>query len=435
VWSDEDRLSMGDRRAGTPALRESGSEARRSASRPGLAGGPLRGPRVAPGTWNAGRVVDALRAWTARYGDPPRAFEWAPTMGRAVGLLAERPCRWERQYPRWPSYTTVCRYLGDWHAALAAAGLRAPRSPRMALEDRVDAARRLASDAQTPIATIAAILDVHPSTVRGYLSAGHCPACGRVKVRAEARTCLSCRPKHRSWPALTDEQLLDCVRAWTARFGAPPTKGQWRSGPLGGHPAWEREHPAWPSPAVLERRFGSWRAALTAAGVAAPAWTHAKMLCALRRFAAEHGRPPTAREWPRNCDQHPSASMVSDAFGGWHAALRRAGLTPTHHGPWTEHEIAAALRRLAAELGRPPSGRDLDRAAGRAPGRTTIRRRYGSLANALRAADLVAGHDPRRSRQRSSRAGEGGTMDRHREGPRAARASVSVCRPMTSRAT
>src|SRR4051794_17781086 len=40
-----------------------------------VAGGRLRAARVAPGTWNAERVVDALRSWSARHGGAPRAFE------------------------------------------------------------------------------------------------------------------------------------------------------------------------------------------------------------------------------------------------------------------------------------------------------------------------------------------------------------------------
>jgi hypothetical protein len=349
--------------------------------------GPQRRRRAAPRTWNAERVVDSLVAWTARHGRPPRAFEWSPTMGRAVGLLSERPCRWEREYPRWPSYTTVCRYHRDWHAALAAGGLATPRAPRMALEDRVVAARRLAADGHAA-ATIAAILEVHPTTVRGYLTAGRCPECGGLKVRAEARTCRACRPRHGRWVPFSDEQLLERIRAWTARFGAAPTKGQWRRAELGGHRAWEDEYPAWPSPGAVARRYGSWRAALSAAGVATAVWTPAEMRYALRRFAANVGRPPTAREWARNGDEHPSASMVSDVFGSWNEAVRSAGLAPARHGRWTKDEICAAMRRLADELGRPPAAGDLGRCGGRDPGRTTIRRHYGSLANALRAAGL-----------------------------------------------
>jgi hypothetical protein len=178
---------MGDRgRAGAPALRESGSEARRSASCPGLAGGPLCRPRAAPGTWNAGRVVDALRMWTARYGDPPRAFEWAPTMGRAVGLLAEQPCRWEREYPRWPSYTTVCRYLGDWHAALAAAGLRAPRAPRMALEERASPRRGAWPPMHRRRSRSVASRRADPHTSRAVDGARD--RCGAAPARRRART-------------------------------------------------------------------------------------------------------------------------------------------------------------------------------------------------------------------------------------------------------
>jgi len=352
--------------------------------------------RVAPGTWNAERVIEALRAWTVREGRAPRAFEWSPTLGRAVGLLSERPCRWEIEYPRWPSFMTVRRYHGDWHAALAAAGLTAPRPARMALEDRVAAARRLAAERHR-VAMIAEILAVHPGTVRGYLTAGACPFCGRVKVRAESRSCRACRPRPAAWSAFSDDELLERIQAWTVRFGAPPSKRQWRRVGLGGHPAWEAEHPAWPSPGALAQRFGSWSAALSAAGVARPPWTAPEMLVALRRFAARCGRAPTAREWPRLCADHPSAAMVSAAFGSWHAGLRAAGLAPRRPGRWTDPDICAALRRLAAELGRTPHRSDLH-AGDCVPGHTTVRRHYGTLENALRAAGLQPAADAREHR-------------------------------------
>ncbi len=260
----------------------------------------------------------------------------------------------------------------------------------MALEDRIDAARRLTSEGQTTVMT-AAILRVHPTTVRGYLSAGHCPQCGRVKVHAESRRCRACRPRNGAWSDLSDGELIERVRAWTARFGAPPTKGQWRRVELGGHPSWQAEYPAWPSAGAVAQRYGTWGAALRAAGVTAITWTPAAMLYALRRFAGERGPSPTAREWPRNCEEHPSASMVSDAFGSWRRALGAAGVHPVGHGPWTKPQIGAALRRLADDLGRPPAAGDLDHGDGPTPGRITIRRHYGSLVNALGAAGLYAG--------------------------------------------
>jgi hypothetical protein len=254
---------------------------------------------VAPGTWDAQGVVEALRVWTREEGPPPRAFEWCPMLG-----------------------------------------------------------------------------------------VGGCPLCGGIKVRAEARTCRACRPRHAWWPAFSDEQLLERIQAWAVRFGGPPTRTQWRPIEVGGHPAWELEHPAWPAPSLVLRRYGSWRAAPATAGVAPITWTPAAMVYALRRFGAEHGHPPTARQWSRSGPAHPSASLVATAFGSWERGLRAAGLQATKRGAWTRAEIADALRALADELGRPPRAADLRRGDRRTPGYATIRRHYGSLNDALRAARL-----------------------------------------------
>jgi Homing endonuclease associated repeat/Homeodomain-like domain len=337
-------------------------------------------------TWSADGVLAALRAWEVEHGRAPRAYEWSPTLGRSVGLLGRTPSRWEREYPRWPSYATVCRHHGSWRGALLAAGLSAPPALTIALAERVRIAQRLAADGLA-VSTIADMLGVHRSTVRGYLRAGACPICGAVKVRADARTCRRCRKTHTWWPAFGDQQILDSITRWTERFGQPPRKTQWRPTALGGHPAWEAEHPRWPPPSIVIRRFGSWHAALARAGVAAAEWTPADMLDALRRFNAERGRPPAARDWRQTSDEHPSFSMVIDAFGSWAAGLHRAGLQPAQHSPWTPAEILDALHALRDQLGRPPRARDLHSGEHPVPGYSTVRRHFGSLNRALREAD------------------------------------------------
>src|SRR4051794_38276555 len=64
------------------------------------------------------------------------------------------------------------------------------------------------------------------------------------------------------------------MRAWTAEVGTPPRTYDWEPAiaRLGGFPSagaekWEREHPRWPHHALVRGRFGSWRAALGAAGL------------------------------------------------------------------------------------------------------------------------------------------------------------------------
>jgi hypothetical protein len=268
----------------------------------------------------------------------------------------------------------------------------------MALDERVAAARELYA-AGHDVPTIAAILGVHRDTARGYLGVGRCPLCGGIKVRAEARTCRACRPRHAWWPAFSDEQLLERIHAWSVRFGGPPTETQWRPIELGGHPAWEREHPAWPAPSLV-----------------------------LRRFGAEHGHAPTARRWSRSGPAHPSTSMVATAFGNWERGQRAAGLEATKRGAWTRAEIADALRALADELGRPPRTADLRRGDRRAPGDATIRRHYGTLDDALRAAGL----EPPAARPTADHRGQPPHAHRHTREPQLAAARAAAAETVVS---
>jgi hypothetical protein len=80
------------------------------------------------------------------------------------------------------------------------------------------------------------------------------------------------------------------------------------------------------------------------------------------RHAAHHlaaGLPGerAAPEWRPAADRWPSARLVRSRFGSWDAALRAAGYR-ARWGRYTPDELIAALRREAASLGRPPVQRD-----------------------------------------------------------------------------
>src|SRR3954453_9444692 len=75
----------------------------------------------------------------------------------------------------------------------------------------------------------------------------------------------------------TDERILEALLAWLLETGKVPRCYDWspaaaRAGgfPLDGAERWEREHPRWPHRSLVVSRFGSWRAALEAAGFVAP---------------------------------------------------------------------------------------------------------------------------------------------------------------------
>ena len=120
-------------------------------------------------------------------------------------------------------------------------------------------------------------------------------------------------PQTRRW---IDGEILEALRGWTARHGRPPLSTDWQRS--------EGDHP---TAALAGGRFGSWRAALEAAGVA-PArmeWTRERVLEAIRVHIDRHARPPLSSEWRRpDGDQIPATHVVISRFGTWRAAIAAA---------------------------------------------------------------------------------------------------------------
>jgi hypothetical protein len=70
-------------------------------------------------------VLDAIRAWHARYGEPPAMTDWDPSRARTQN----QHWRIARYYEGdWPSINTVRRHFGTLNQAVQAAGLP-PRTP------------------------------------------------------------------------------------------------------------------------------------------------------------------------------------------------------------------------------------------------------------------------------------------------------------------
>ena len=102
---------------------------------------------------------------------------------------------------------------------------------------------------------------------------------------------------------------------------------------------------------------------------------------ALRAFHDAHERTPTAREWDA-LGHRPSAPPIIRHFGSWNAALAAAGLTVTRpRRRWSDAQILAAIRAFEAQHGRPPAAADFG--GGTLPGFETVRVRYGSLGAVL----------------------------------------------------
>ena len=136
-------------------------------------------------------------------------------------------------------------------------------------------------------------------------------------------------------------------------------------------------------------------------------YTDEQLLAELEACAERQGRSPTMREFAadRGTRVHPQTFV--DRFGGWNRAKRIAGLRPRRFA--TKEELLAQLRTLGGELGRAPTGRDLDERRGTMPSKSLYWHTFGSLTQALR----EAGFDVPVGEERLERAVEqGATLSR-----------------------
>lgn len=145
-------------------------------------------------------------------------------------------------------------------------------------------------------------------------------------------------PRHRRY---SREDALEALHACAAELGAPVGVDEYRR--------WSRGRSR-PSFTVVEGRFGSWRAAVAAAGLPARRWggrdpryTEASATEALRRAAAELGDPLRAtdyRDWASEREA-PSLRTLERLFGNWQAAGEAAGVGTYGRGGLTREQIAA----------------------------------------------------------------------------------------------
>ncbi len=122
----------------------------------------------------------------------------------------------------------------------------------------------------------------------------------------------------------------------------------------------------------------------------------------LKASAERLGRSPTMREFEGDRQTRVHPQTVIDRFGTWNAAKRLAGLRARRFA--TREELLDELRTLGAELGRPPTGGDLQRRRATMPSKSLYWHTFGSLRNALR----EAGFDVPVGEERLERAVEDG---------------------------
>ena len=149
----------------------------------------------------------------------------------------------------------------------------------------------------------------------------------------------------------TDGMLLEELRGCAKRLGRSPTMREFSLDPH-----------AKPHPQTLVTRFGSWNRAKRRADLVARRFaTREELLRQLRELGAELGRTPTGADLARRRSSMPSKSLYWQTFGSFRAALRAAGFDVPRREERAERALDDGVR-LAGRLERLPSFDDWARA-------------------------------------------------------------------------
>ena len=260
------------------------------------------------------------------------------------------------------------KYFDSWNAAIEAAGCEArPSHKSRSREELVDELQRIADECgdkptQADIETHGV---VSPQT---YVNRFGSLNTALEEAGFEPRTMGTKIPR---------ETLCEALRTLADELDRPPTASDMRThGPYG--------------EGTYVNRFGSWNAAREAAGIDDPpptTYTDQQLIDTLQALADDLGHTPTTTEM--NERGRYSARPYRDRFGSWDAALEAAGLDPEPQEPANkldEAELIDELESLAEEFDRTPTTTDMQAHGAYSPG--TYVSRFGSWTEALAAANI-----------------------------------------------
>lgn len=140
----------------------------------------------------------------------------------------------------------------------------------------------------------------------------------------------------------TRERCIEALHAWYEIHGRAPAKVA----------DWGRSAPEHPPASSIDRQFGTWNAAIEAAGLPknkpGMAWRLSKDEVAERLldWLLEHGAWPTKVEWD-SAGMRPSCSAIDRMFGTWNAARRYAGWRATCAN--CDEQLPAGRQRWCSE--------------------------------------------------------------------------------------
>jgi hypothetical protein len=173
---------------------------------------------------------------------------------------------------------------------------------------------------------------------------GTCRECGAPttgcygpgKAPTKCAACERANPHNRYW---TRELVIDAIREYARIYGRPPASTDWNPAHARklGHPEKARQFyddACWPATVTVILVFGSWNAAIEAAGhpprkagvgIGQRAWDADAVIAEIRLLATD-GEAPSSRQ------NRTLARLAHYYHGSWNNAVRAAGLTPRAHG-------------------------------------------------------------------------------------------------------
>jgi Homing endonuclease associated repeat len=194
-------------------------------------------------------------------------------------------------------------------------------------------------------------------------------------------------------PRFSPNEIIERIREWTLLYGEPPTIRDWdpsrarRTGQI-----WRAERfeaGVWPSIGMVKRQFGTFNAAVQAAGLPPRQGPRRirrhltgpeQVTAAIVEWTKRYGEPPTQADWDtvraRRCGQvwrivrygsgdWPSLNSVLYHFGSLGEAIQAAGLEPRQAGDprpavteWRARNLRA-VSEMDADRTSPCSGRAL----------------------------------------------------------------------------
>ncbi len=139
---------------------------------------------------------------------------------------------------------------------------------------------------------------------------------------------------------------------------------------------------------TYSRVFGSWHDAVEAAGYTPRANRESRskeeLITELKRLADSDDHSPSEPDMLENGSFSPST--YKSKFGSWNAALEAAGFSPRTQGQQiTDDALRSELKTLTEQLGQKPTTTDMSEKGAYSPG--TYIRRFGSWEEALETLD------------------------------------------------